>query len=311
MIKFKKKEVIKEEGKMVENVDSEIQKSNDYPITKKDYEKTFKERGLSNKWDFFKEHLKPEIWIKLTESTEDKIKIGQSKIGGHPDLPQKLHWPKEKNGKYFLFVAQINCEDLNNNEIQNIPNKGIIYFFFSENYTSNRTIFIEDLSSLERKEAPNTISLSNSTSFNANLNDGVYNSCTVEFKNTYGLPSWEYEFVSKQLNESQEVSYSEIPRYSNYITKLFGHSNCIQSPMEYSCEMISRGYTWPNHIVSDEKIIQEMKDNQYQWKLLFQIDSEKLTKMMWGDVGRLYFWIKEKDLKAQNFDNVVAITQGG
>lgn len=26
--------------------------------------------------------------------------------------------------------------------------------------------------------------------------------------------------------------------------------------------------------------------------------------MMWGDAGRIYFWIREADLRARNFDGV-------
>lgn len=306
--KYLKKKIVDQKSIKTENLNTKENK--DYPITKEDYEKVFKQYGLVNKWTFFEKHLKPEIWIKLTEFDENNMIIGQSKIGGHPDLPKNTDWPKEKNGKYFLFLAQINFKELDNNEIDEIPKSGIIYFFYSEDYTSSKTIFIKDLSSLERKEAPNTISLSRSSAYNSNLNSGVFNSCNIEFINTYSLPNSQYKYVSKQLKEQEEYKYQEIPKYSGYITKLFGHPNIIQSPMEYECELINRGYNnWAERSTLDEKEKQEISNNQHDWKLLFQIDSEKETKMMWGDVGRLYFWIKEKDLKEQNFDNVIAIVQ--
>ena len=286
----------------------------DFPITKEDYKKAFQESGLSSKWSFFEKHLKPEIWIQPSQVEENEIKIGQSKIGGRPDLPTNMDWPKEENGKYFIFLAQINFEEVSNPEIDQLPEKGIIYFFYSEGYTGGKTIFVEDLSSLERKEAPkapHAISLSSSSRFNSKLTEGIFKPCRLEFKNTYGLPDWQYEFVAEQLNEREEIAYSELPDYSNYTTKLFGHSNCAQYPMEYECEKVSRGYVWPNDKVTDEEIEKEMKEKQFQWEMLFQIDSEEAPKMMWGDVGRLYFWIKKEDLKAKNFDNVIVLMQGG
>jgi uncharacterized protein YwqG len=45
------------------------------------------------------------------------------------------------------------------------------------------------------------------------------------------------------------------------------------------------------------------------WHLLLQVDSEQAAGMMWGDVGRLYYWIRSKDLKAGNFDNVWLVLQ--
>ena len=50
-----------------------------------------------------------------------------------------------------------------------------------------------------------------------------------------------------------------------------------------------------------------MKD----WRLLLQIDSDENCEMMWGDVGRIYFWIKTEDLKNRDFEKVWLILQCG
>ncbi len=44
--------------------------------------------------------------------------------------------------------------------------------------------------------------------------------------------------------------------------------------------------------------------------LLTQINSEEdKTGMMWGDAGRLYFWMKKQDLKYLDFDKYWLILQ--
>jgi uncharacterized protein YwqG len=53
----------------------------------------------------------------------------------------------------------------------------------------------------------------------------------------------------------------------------------------------------------------ELKAGSMDWHLLLQVDSEQAAGMMWGDVGRLYYWIRSKDLKAGNFDNVWLVLQ--
>jgi uncharacterized protein YwqG len=39
-----------------------------------------------------------------------------------------------------------------------------------------------------------------------------------------------------------------------------------------------------------------------EWELLLQLDShENEAGMMWGDMGRLYFWINRADLARRDF----------
>ncbi|MCR8632194.1 YwqG family protein [Paenibacillus radicis (ex Xue et al. 2023)] len=38
---------------------------------------------------------------------------------------------------------------------------------------------------------------------------------------------------------------------------------------------------------------EELEKGVSDWKLLLQIDSEEEIGMMWGDAGRIYFWIRE------------------
>ena len=46
------------------------------------------------------------------------------------------------------------------------------------------------------------------------------------------------------------------------------------------------------------------------WELLLQIDTdEEGPGWMWGDVGRLYFWLRSEDLVAQRFENAWLVLQ--
>ena len=42
-----------------------------------------------------------------------------------------------------------------------------------------------------------------------------------------------------------------------------------------------------------------------------QLDSDDAAKMMWGDAGRLYFWIRDQDLRERRFDKTWMIYQCG
>jgi hypothetical protein len=60
-------------------------------LTEAFYKKRFEEIGLSAHWDFFKTLLKNEIQMEPTASNEAALGLGQSKIGGQPDLPKHTH----------------------------------------------------------------------------------------------------------------------------------------------------------------------------------------------------------------------------
>ena len=70
--------------------------------------------------------------------------------------------------------------------------------------------------------------------------------------------------------------------------------------MEADCEMALREKSslTGNKIISDEEIKQSYND----WKLLFQLDSVEELGFLWVDLGKIYFWIKEEDLKNKNFE---------
>lgn len=276
------------------------------PITKEEFKDAFDKEGLSEKWSYFEKHLKPEVRLNLRSTKDEEIAVGTTKIGGEPDLPKDVEWPKQNNGKHLAFLAQVNLSKISNPEL-NLPNEGILYFFYSEdqefwgyskeNADDFRVIYSMSSIGLERRNTPKTLTI---------LENGMYQPCKVDFINSYSLPNWEHEFVREQFIDIDNDPYIDISSSGESITKLGGHSINVQGTMEYECEMVDRGLSWDN-IPQTEK--EQIDENQYQWKLLFQLDSEDNAEMMWGDSGRLYFWIKEKDLNNRNFEKTWLILQ--
>jgi uncharacterized protein YwqG len=81
--------------------------------------------------------------------------------------------------------------------------------------------------------------------------------------------------------------------------------------MDLECQLVSNGIDCgdPSNYESPE--VKELDKGRSDWILLLQIDTDDDVKMMWGDGGMLYFWIKKDDLKESRFENSWMILQCG
>ena len=78
--------------------------------------------------------------------------------------------------------------------------------------------------------------------------------------------------------------------------------------MELECELVSNGINCGRFLPNDPRV-ERLSKTSAQWSLLLQVDSDDDAGMMWGDVGRLYFWIRKSDLEDANFSDVWMILQ--
>ena len=277
-------------------------------VSPSDYQTAFQEVGLGEKWPIFEKYLKPEIRIGLTRVDESQIPIGISKIGGRPDLPSSIPWPAEPNEVPLSFLAQFNLSELPSNGIEyGFPSSGMLYFFYSsdqsswgdqkENEQSFKCIFIEKPQDLQRLDFPPL------------LMEGKFHACKLAFQTAFGLPNREYDFVDIHLSPEEHEPFIDASIHSaTHFSKLLGHANIVQGPsMEQECVLAPRGYAYAD--LQKPEIKQLVEAEKGDWMLLFQLDSEPAPDMCWGDVGRLYFWIKKQDFENRRFDRVWQILQ--
>lgn len=94
--------------------------------------------------------------------------------------------------------------------------------------------------------------------------------------------------------------------------RLLGHPQPIQGEMELECQHASNGINCGGVRLSAQESARakELESGAADWRLLLQIDTDTDGPgWMWGDVGRIYFWILKQDLKAHRFDNVWLVLQ--
>jgi predicted DNA-binding protein (MmcQ/YjbR family) len=84
---------------------------------------------LSHHREAIEQLLQNAVLLVTSPADEEKILLGQSRVGGLPDLPTGWAWPTF-NGRRLAFLAQVNLAEIEPSiKMQPLPTTGILYFF--------------------------------------------------------------------------------------------------------------------------------------------------------------------------------------
>lgn len=269
----------------------------------------------------FFEKLEPEIRksIKIQLTDVDSTTPGTSRIGGTPDLPPEFEWPsalyekaikkffglgkstKTKEEKPMSFIAQLNLSELQGMEVSlDLPSSGMLYFF----YDSDQSVWgfdPKDESKFKVFFYSGDLNKLKNESFPENLNEeGKFTGTNVKFNSEISLPSTDSELYEELSDSDQDWFFDEFYP-DEEINKIGGYSDTIQGDMELECELVTNGLYCGDPSGYNDPKAKELEPNAKNWRLLLQIDSNEKLEMMWGDSGRLYFWIRQQDLEEANF----------
>ena len=245
------------------------------------------------------------VRMRSTPRPDKAISVGDSKLGGRPDLPPGLAWPEWKTG-YLTFVAQVNLAELPASDL--LPNVGVLSFFYDREQSAwgfdpndnggFRLWYLPDTSRLIRAPEPNAL---------------VFPCARLSFDPFLSLPDPSAKSVKNLL---VEVGNDE--HYCDFVEKhvgggpqhqILGWPHVIQNEMELECQLVTNGvYTGDLRGYEDSRR-KELEPGADDWTLLLQIDSDDNAGMMWGDGGMLYVWIRSQDLASRNFDKAWTILQ--
>lgn len=250
--------------------------------------------------------------IRLTPSSG----AGLSRIGGLPSLPDGMAWPEWK-GKPLSFICQLNLAEIPEAcDRQGLPKSGMLYFFYDQEQStwgfdpkdqgSWRVLYVaappaDDMARL----APPGLA-----------KDAVFKEKRVSFSPVKTYPDWQDERVSAlELNDEQWDAYTDLcgkvfddgPQHH-----LLGYPSPVQgNDMDLECQLVSNGLYCGDETGYQAAKVKELESGRADWMLLFQLDTDDDTNMMWGDCGMIYFWIRKQDLQEGRFDKCWMILQCG
>lgn len=229
---------------------------------------------------------------------------GFSKLGGYPELPAEVGWPAGEKGPRF-FVAQIDLAAFQGHvQFDWLPENGRIYAFYDEERHGCADV-VRVLYSAQSpgsaSEAPPGLAR-------------IFPERRVAFMVFSSAPSLEWLNIDPtevDMDLSDEdgplAKMADAPPPDELQHRIGGYPNEIQpETMRLVCEHMARGLTLPKY---GETAPPAIERSSKQWRLLLQVDSDPGLNMNWGDGGRLYVFIRQKDGQAADFSKTVAIWQ--
>ncbi|MEP3848388.1 MAG: YwqG family protein [Paracoccaceae bacterium] len=267
--------------------------------------------------------------------------IGQTKLGGLPDLPKGMEWPIRPamsaeevpfwpdfqreiitEPQPLSFVGQFDFGTISP-EVRGslgFPSRGLLSLFYDVEFQGwgfnpahrdgFRVLFFEDTESLIPANPPSE-----------DIRHFVELPMTGSQKlMPFPAPDETDLFDILGLEERQVKLYrkalSNMRDFNDRNTSEFGEEHFlggypvpVQSGMENGCAFVAAGMNIHKPIDETSSTVQHILKEPNDWRLLLQIDSDDLTDMSWGVGGTLYVWIRNRDLVERKFEQAWLILQ--
>jgi uncharacterized protein YwqG len=241
--------------------------------------------------------------VQLVKSLEPS----RSYFGGTPGLPFGVTWPS-KNGRPLTFLACIDLESLNRVlPLPWLPTSGQLLFFY-DTEEQPRGFGRDDRGGWAVLHAPGIV-----TRAAGEDDEGLppYFVALVPI-DTYPSPQRK-ELAALRLTNTESIFLRE--RASEVYGddrqhQIGGWPQPIQNDeMEVECELMTSRAGHENTAEYRKRVGAQLESDAAQWRLLLQMDSDEELRVMWGDAGILYFWIREQDARERRFDKVSLVLQ--
>lgn len=88
--------------------------------------------------------------------------------------------------------------------------------------------------------------------------------------------------------------------------RLFGYPALVmQDNQALNAELLANEIDLSEIDFLSQSVLNKCRLKSTDWRLLAQIDCCPQAEMWWGSNGKLFFWIRQRDLQKLNFDNVM------
>jgi uncharacterized protein YwqG len=255
------------------------------------------------------ELARPSVRLDADACPQEELEPGASRFGGIPDLPIDFKWPSYK-GLPLAFIGQIDLSAVPAVEGGALPRTGTLAFFYDVESMKwgfdpadrgcSHVAYFEAAVPLRQSRLPAKTAMSTP--------------CELSFTPHIDLPApgdLVLEEIYNQLTDEHLEAYEAIASalHSDCYHHLLGHPQIVQNDMRLECQLVTNGINMGSAGPEIDAPSAALKPGASDWELLLQLDSDNAPGWMWGDGGRIYFWIRKQDLATRRFENAWLVLQ--
>ncbi|MFF2890183.1 YwqG family protein [Paenibacillus sp. NPDC057967] len=273
--------------------------------------KIVQEHGFEHALDYLKKTVRQGIRLSKQE-LESYEQVGNSRIGGDPDLPADMEWPIDEDGTPMTFLAQLRLSEIAvHDESSLLPKDGMLLFFVGIDepayHIEHKVLFLteEQLHSATHRLSPEDTTLEDDfTGYQ------VMGRASIEPPNYGYSDSEQLEDDEHDYDQYEELTFDLTDNNSGDLAVMFGYPATQHGDCEYEAALAlltGEEYNYSEskaleritvHMNGDQtKAEQEVRDTL----LLLALDSDRDVGFCWWDAGELQFYIRKEDLLAGNF----------
>jgi uncharacterized protein YwqG len=225
---------------------------------------------------------------------------GRSHVGGDAELPPETEWP-QRDGKPLALIAQLFLDELAPHDREALlPPRGSLAFFYDAeeqpwgfdpaDRDGAAVVFVPHGSATEVRSAGE-----------------AFPPLQLDARPEFTLPP---EASELGFDERERDAYFDLLGVLNDTRhRCLGHPDQIQGDMQLEAQLVTNGLYVGDETGYNDPRADELAQGAAAWRLLLQVDSDEDRGMYWGDVGRIYYWIREDDLRRGAFDAAWLILQ--
>ena len=235
-----------------------------------------------------------------------------SYFGGLPPATPGFRWPK-RDGRPLAFLACLDLADIGA-AVDWLPESGLLLFFYDveeqpwgfdpEDATGWAVLFVRDPATIDGfVPAPSALN-----------DDWRLDRHPAEFEAASYPPGPGHDDLEAlHLSDEEQDAldeYCSSLRGDGPAHQVGGYPDAVQdSAMALQCQLVTHGLYCGNESGYDDPRARELAAGASDWRFLFQIDSDDELGTMWGDMGRIYFWVRAQEAKGGDFSGVWLVLQ--